>query len=430
MVSQINMEFINHAARRMDSAMLNIATIRKCVNIKSFLLPWLLLFPLTLHASFIESTVGAAVVNDATATYYNPAGLTLLKNPQIITLGTVAYSHTSFTGQSVQSATGFSQSGSSSSETNYFLPSFYVGMPASDKVTVGFAIVSNFFNRDSEGNSILRYVQSSNSIQDVDFVPAVGVKLNEFFSLGAGVNLSYADFLLQPISGFPSLNIPDGQSRNESSGTGLGGDVGFLLKPMLSTLIGFNYRSAITYRLNGKSVFEGNPGVTSNHYNFDFWTPARSVLSINHFVTPTLGFIGTVQRVQWSIFDTINIHGIATQVGSQPAIVNATVPYHLHDTWILTLGSHYRMTPKWVVRVAGSYNQSAGNSNYQISTGDSIVLGASTSYEVYKNIIVDGSYAHAFIQNKNIHITTGRNIINGVNKAFLNTFSLKLTFNI
>ena len=52
-----------------------------------------------LHASFIESTIGAAVVNDATATYYNPAALTLLTNSQIIALRSLAYSHTNFTGQ-------------------------------------------------------------------------------------------------------------------------------------------------------------------------------------------------------------------------------------------------------------------------------------------------------------------------------------------
>ena len=137
------------------------------------------------------------------------------------------------------------------------MPSLYFGIPATDKVTIGLAVISNFFNNDIDGNSLLRYVQSSNSIKDFDLVPAVGFKLNDFFSLGAGMNFSYANFLLRRTSGFPSLNIPDSQSRNECDGTGLGGDVGFLLRPSNSTMIGFNYRSAITYRLSGKSVFEG-----------------------------------------------------------------------------------------------------------------------------------------------------------------------------
>jgi long-subunit fatty acid transport protein len=405
---------------------------RVLIGVKGFqcLLLSGLLWPLTLHASFIESTVGAAVVNDATATYYNPAALTLLKNPQIIGLGSAAFLNTHFTGQFTQPITGFTQSGSSSTRSHYYLPSLYVGLPTTSRIMLGFAIISNDINRDADANSILRYTQSSNSIQDIDLVPAVGIKLTDFLSVGAGVNFSYANFLLEPISGFPSLNIPDNLSRNQCSGTGFGGDIGFLLKPSVTTTIGFNYRSSITYELSGKSTLEANPNVISNHYHLTFWTPARSVISINHFVTSTLGFISTVQRIQWSIFDDVHIHGIATQAGPRAIIVNANVPYHLRDTWLLTLGSHYRVTPKWIVRVAGTYNQASGNGSYQITNGDSITLGSSMGYEIVKNIIIDGSYAHTFIKDRSIHIANQRSVVNGVNEGAINAVSLKLTFNL
>lgn len=397
---------------------------------QALLLLCLLLVPLVIHASFIESTMGAAVVNDATAVYYNPAALVLLKNPQIIALNSVGHFQSQFTGAAIQANTGFTQSGTSTIQTPYNLPSLYLGLPMTDKFAMGLAVISNFFNKDVDGNSILRYVQSNNSVKDIDLVPAVEFKPNDFFSVGAAMSFSYANFLLIRTSGFPSLNIPDSQSRNECDGTGVGGDVGFLLKPSKSTIIGFNYRSAVTYRLSGKSVFENNPDVVSNHYGFTFWTPARSVLSVNQSITPTLGIIGTVQRIEWSIFKEINIHGIATQIDSQPVILNANVPYHLHDTWLLTLGSHYRITPKWIIRVAGNYNQSPGNSNFQISNGDSIIFGASMAYEISKNIIIDGGYAHAFIQNENIHVRAASNQINGVTRGFVDVCSLKLTFNL
>ncbi len=132
-----------------------------------------LLFPQSLHASFIESTIGTAVVNDATATYHNPAALTLLKKSQMIGLGSLAKFRTNFTG-STQSITGISQSGSSHSQTHYYLPSFYIGIPTGDKITAGFAIISNFFNREPDANSILRYAQSSNQIENIDLVTALG----------------------------------------------------------------------------------------------------------------------------------------------------------------------------------------------------------------------------------------------------------------
>ena len=57
---------------------------------------WLSFLSFPLHASFIESSIGTAVINDATATYYNPAALTLLKKPQGIAQGSATYFRENF----------------------------------------------------------------------------------------------------------------------------------------------------------------------------------------------------------------------------------------------------------------------------------------------------------------------------------------------
>lgn len=393
---------------------------------------WILLvFPIISQASFIESTIGTAVVDDATATYYNPAALSLLKNPQIVTLGSIAYFRTKFTGQATQVGTGFTQSGTTKTQTNYFLPSGYFATPVTKNFFWGTAVVSNLFTRDIEQDSVLRYVQSNNSIQDIDLIPAFGIKLNDLISIGAALNFSDANFTFQATSGFPTLNIPDSQSHNEANAHSLGEDVGLLLKPTKSTLIGLNYRSSMTFHFMGTSTFEGASRLISNNYSFNFWTPARVTLSVNQFVTPKLGFIGTVHWVQWSIFDTVNIQGIATQSGTGAVIIpNASVPYHLHNSWIFTFGSHYKITPKWVIRAAGSYLQSPGNPNFQVTHGDSVVVGASTGYNLNKYISLDAAYAHAFIKNQNINIVSNRNNISGVNEGSRDSVSLKLIFNL
>ncbi len=386
----------------------------------------LMCLPSASQASFIETTVGTAVLNDATASYYNPAALVLIKNPQIVAQGTLAYFHTQFSGQSTTILSGVSETGSSSSNTHYSSPSLYFGMPTSHKITLGLAVVTNSAERDADENSILRYVQASNNIQDLDVVPAIAIKLNEFFSIGGGINFSYANFDLQPITGAPGLNIVDSQSDNRSDGTGIGGNVGFLVKPGPTTVIGFNYRSITTYRLSGKSVYEGNPQVVSNNYHFILRTPARSVISINHFFTEKFGLISTLQWIQLSTLTNVHIYGVASPAG----IVNGSIPFYLRNTWLFTLGSHYRISPKSILRVALSYNQSPGNPHYQIANGDSIILGASMGYELNKIITIDGSYAHAFIKNQNININSSRFLIQGVNQGSRDGVSLKVTFNV
>lgn len=389
-----------------------------------------LLIPKVSKASFIESTMGAAVVNDATATYYNPAALTLLENIQIIALGSAAQSHSQFTGEVTQS-NGFSQSGVSQSQSNYFLPSGYLGVPLSDRFFFGLAVLANNFNRDGDQNSILRYVMSDNNVQDIDLVPAMGIKLNDYLSVGAGLNYSQASFHFTPIFGFPNSDNPDAQSNNKATASAWGGDIGLLIKPFTSTQIGLNYRSSMTYRFNGTSQLENNPALMSNNFSFDYWTPARYVLSVNQFLSRAFGLIGTLQWIKWDIYNTVNANGIAAQIGPKPVILsNVTIPLHYQNAWIYTLGGYYRLSTKWIIRTAGSYVESPGNPNYQIVQGSNIILGASIGYKLSKAISIDAGYAHAFIQDQTINIQNSINTINGINKGYRDSISLKITTNI
>lgn len=221
------------------------------------------------QASFIEATIGTAVVNDATATYHNPAALTRLEGSQMVGLGTVAYYHSQFSGNASQPS-GQTQFGIANTKARYYLPSFYYAMPVTGKVVMALGVVSNFFNTNPDENSIIRYVEAGNDIQDINIIPALGVKLNEYFALGAAINLAHARMMMQPISGFPALNIADSESHNTASGNGVGADVGVLLKPAYATLIGFNYQSAVAYHFKGKSMLANNPDIFSNDYHFKF----------------------------------------------------------------------------------------------------------------------------------------------------------------
>ena len=382
-----------------------------------------------LYASFIEQTLGTAVVMDATAVYFNPAALTIISKPQLITQGTLARSQFQFTGSAQQLPLGITESGTATTITNFSLPSLYLSIPINDKFAGGFAVVANDFKSDLEGHSILRYAQARNHINDIDLVPAVSIKINEFLSIGGNLNFSDAHFIQEPISGLTRLNVPESRSLNNSKGSSLGGDFGILIKLAKKTALGFNYRSAMTYHLHGTSTITDPQIVSSGNYHFKYWTPARSVLSLSHFYNEKFGFIGTMQYLQWSIFKETDIYNFVTQSNST-ALINpqAHIKYNFHDSWLLTVGTIYNISSKWVVRVAGTYNQSPSNGRFQISAGDSLVVGSSMGYQLTKKLTLNCSYGHAFFKKEDINIETAKNLITGVNQGVNDAVSLRLTF--
>ena len=397
-------------------------------KIKHYVTIGLLILCWPLYASFIEQTLGTAVVNDATAVYFNPASLPIIPNMQVIVQDTLARSQSQFTGSAQKLPFGVTESGTTTTTSNFSLPSMYASIPINDKFAGGLAIIVNDFNRDLGEHSILRYVQARNQTNDMDLVPALGIKINEFLFIGGNLNFSHAHFIQEPISGLTRLNIPESRSLNNSKGNSVGGDFGILIKPDKKTALGFNYRSSITYHLHGTSTIANQQAVSSDNYHFKYWTPARSVLSLSHFLNEKVGFIGTIQYLQWNIFKKAYVYNFATQSGPQTVINSqARINYNFHNSWLLTLGTIYNVSTKWIVRVAGTYNQSPSNGRFQISTGDSLVIGSSMGYQLMKNLTVDCSYGHAFFKKENINIWTAQNIITGINKGTHNAVSLKLT---
>jgi long-chain fatty acid transport protein len=381
----------------------------------------------SIHASFIEATMGTAVVNDATAIYHNPAAMVLVQHPQLIALGTTALYHSQFSGET-QDFGGYRQLGSATAKTQFNLPSAYLAIPVQKSVRIGIAILADKLNSDIDQPSILRYVQSNNRIDNIDYVGSIGYKLNQYFSIGAGASYSSARFISDPIIGFPNIDIPDSQSHNVTKAQQWGWNAGFLINLSKSTLIGFNYRSVVPYQFRGTSFFEGPPAIVSNDYRFNFWTPARSVFTLSHAITPSFRWISTFSFVQWSVFKKVTLQGLATRVNTESLIVPmVTSPYYFHDSWVVTLGGIKNFSPRLIVRLATTYMQSPGNGQYRINDGDSLISGGSLGYTINKNITLDISYAHAFIKNQTINLQSRRIQVTGVNRAYRNSASLKIT---
>src|SRR3990167_6717251 len=294
-------------------------------------------------AAYIEAAIGNAVVNDATAVYYNPAGLGFVNNPQIVASWGEAFTHAKFSGTISQVGLAGTQAGNSYSIQEYPFPSIYGALPVTGRVTVGIAGLYTFLGREEYPRAAsTRYAQTVSAASLYDVTPAFSYKLRDNLFLGAGADFSFATIELNSIVRGALLgSASDFESRNSGYGRGVGSHAGVLWHPVLGTLLGLVYHSPVSVQLDGHSVLQGaaaatNSIVYNNNFNVKLVAPPSAVFSLVQYVNPRWNFLGTIERMNWNTIRNVVLKNVAfrTAGGAATSIIS-TKAYYLRNSWLL-----------------------------------------------------------------------------------------------
>ena len=161
--------------------------------------------------------------DDLSMAFYNPAGITMQKGTQIQATGFVIEGESRFSNKGstqtlpivgVVPSTGGNEDGA----TTALVPNLYFVMDLTKKLKYGFAVTAPYglkTNYDREW--VGRFHADESELIIVDINPSLGYKINESFSVGAGVSAQYAEATLsQAVSNLQPLTmIPDGFAEVE-----------------------------------------------------------------------------------------------------------------------------------------------------------------------------------------------------------------------
>ena len=217
------------------------------------------------------------LADDWSATYWNPAGLTQIENPQvclmagfIIPKGTIKPYEpgTDFVGPVPLGASkGWATTEVSAVEQTFPIPSFGYVYPISERITFGFGFFVPFglgarwdlfdlnavFGYNSLSAGSYPQWDTDSDMQVLDFHPTLALKLSDKISLGAGLSIlngkmtiRQVQFVDSPLMGTPLGSAPydklvtDGLMEGE--GWSFGANGGILLRPTESLSIGVSFR--------------------------------------------------------------------------------------------------------------------------------------------------------------------------------------------
>jgi len=361
----------------------------------------------------------AAVAEDASTIFFNPAGLTYLDRTEMDmglnyikpqsefrNEGSAVPDFGGAGGFSGQALTG-GDGGDAGHEA--FVPNFYLSHPVNDKVTLGFGVTAPFgLVTEYRDDWVGRYFAVKSEMLTANFNPTIAIQATEKLSLGFGVSAQYIDVKLTQMAdlgarvGFPQA--ADGKVKLGADDWGYGYNLGLLYQATDDTRIGLAFRSKISHTLKGDGTLKDASGNTlvDDNVQADVDLPETLSLAIHHQINKQWSMSADATFTRWSRFSELNIQSDGGQLSS-------VKPEDWENTMRYGLGIDYKHNNKWEFRAGIAYDEtpipSAERRTARIPGNDRKWVALGATYHYSENIILDAGYAHLFIDDPKINET-------------------------
>jgi long-chain fatty acid transport protein len=289
-----------------------------------------------------------AQADDASAIYYNPAGLTQLRGTEI-TSGAMF----SFPNSRLQGAGPGGEM-----NTMAFLPHFYastdLGAPQSPwRFGLGFNVPFGNAAEFSK-NGPFRYIATETSLSVFNIQPTVAYQVNEQLSLGAGLNVYYGQTELNNrVAVVPGVAALDGRFHFEGDGSGFGATAGLMWKITPQVTLGAVYRSPFRINFDGDAVLRTSFGDDGPH-------PANSSIEFPQSAAGGLAFrpikkLKLEVDVEWTDWETLN--DVVLHSTPSATFNGQRIPFNWQASMFYEFGAQYEITDQWVVRGGYIYSE-------------------------------------------------------------------------
>ena len=398
----------------------------------------------------------AAIAENASTIYFNPAGMTRLSGLNVS--GGLSAIKPSFK---------FRDEGSTGPTTPFgalplgtgrggdagdwgFLPNAYASWELTPNWFVGLGIGAPFgLTTEYHNDWIGRYHSTKFAIESINLNPSVAYKVNDRLSLGLGLNWMRLDADYRravpalalaeqvPPGAVPSLvGGPDLMARVKMDGDAWGWNAGVLFQATPNTRIGLSYRSTVKINASGDTTLKGNLpaalGGTAVRQEVgakaSVRLPDTAVLSVVHDLNPTWQLLADVSWTGWSSIKSLDIR-------NEPGLPGDSLDLRFKDTWRVALGANYHHNEKWTFKGGIAWDQSpVRNATYRptsLPDNDRYWVSIGAQYRFNANATLDVGYAYLFLNDARINNgvpTDGKGTIRGKYKDNANVLGVQFSY--
>ncbi|CAN5323147.1 outer membrane protein transport protein [soil metagenome] len=287
---------------------------------------------------------------------------------------------------------------------NGYLPTGAIAYGLSSQVAVGLSVTAPYsFTTNYDADSWARYTADKTKLRTYDIQPSIAVMPLPGLSIGAALNVEYADASLS--NALPNLSplLADGHQELKGNGWDLGWSAGAQYRTGPLTL-GASYKSSVKHTLSGDVTTQGLLGPLAGQNatistKAKFSTPWQASFGARYAVTPALTLNAQVSRFGWSKFDAIRLG----------APLNVAIPENYRNTWSFAGGVDYALTPRLTVRGGVQHDQTPTRNDERdarVPDSNRWNFAAGTSYALSKAITLDAAANYITLKNAAINRTT------------------------
>lgn len=359
----------------------------------------------------------AAVADNASTIFYNPAGMSRLPGLNVSGGVTLIKPAFRFSNDGSRGPAGLALGSGMGGDAGSLalLPNTYVSWQVNPDWHVGLGIGAPFgLKTEYDETWIGRYHSTEFGIETVNLNPSVAYRVSDSLSLGAGLNWQYlsADYqrkvpaagLVQQLPGGMAnalaatvLASPDMDGRVKLKGDAWGWNAGLLYQMTPATRVGLSYRSAMRYDATGTTSLKNLPlGMPARSADAATTVklPDTAILSVAHDLNKKWQLLADVSWTSWSSIPSLDI--------DSGSLGQESLKLGFRDTWRVALGANYRHSPKWLFKAGVSYDQTpvpgSGLRPTSLPDSDRIWLSVGVQYKFTEQSTIDIGYAHIFMR--------------------------------
>lgn len=353
----------------------------------------------------------AAVAEDASTIFFNPAGLTKLQGKQVVVAGHLIDLGIEFSnnGNSTSpAAITIPPLGSNGGDAGdgIFVPNLYFSMPLGEKLTFGVGVNAPFgLVTEYDSDWVGRFQGIKSDLATLNLNPTLAYKVNDMVSVGFG--LSYQHFEAKLTNAVVLGANTEGLVNLAADDDGLGWNAGVLIDASASTRIGASYRSAIEYTLEGSATVTDPTGAViagvSGAATADVTLPDMFSVSLMQKLSDKFDVLADITFTRWSEIQSL-------QVNNPAGGTRDTLVLNFDDTYRYSIGLNYRFSDQLTGKAGLAIDESPVNDTnrtVRLPDNDRRWISIGGSYKLSDSGKIDFAFANLSTSDTAINQTRG-----------------------